>query len=155
MPDRPALSDHALRETLDLLGEVVASMAGKLDAQSDIQNQLVATTCNGLNATFDDLEAIRSQTDPAGYARHIGAQVEDALDPVLERLAALQEGFATDRRETQRRLDALVDHEEEVLVRLRDELARAEHRSRRRSFMALFGLVLVLGLGMVLGFALR
>ena len=38
MPDRPppvppALSDVALRETLDLLGQVVASMSARLDKQ--------------------------------------------------------------------------------------------------------------------------
>ena len=40
MPDpgsaRPALSDAALRETLDLLGTVVANMAGKLDRHDQI-----------------------------------------------------------------------------------------------------------------------
>ena len=150
MPDRPALSDHALRETLDLLGEVVASMAQKLDAQDETRSEVTRLLLGSLDRLMDDVAATKAQTDPAGYARHIGAQVEDALDPVVNRLAALQDGFATDRRETQRRLDALVEHEEQVLVRLRDELVRAEHRNRRRPFMALLGLVLVVGLALVL-----
>ena len=38
MPDRPpppALSDVALRETLDLLGQVVASMSARIDRQGE------------------------------------------------------------------------------------------------------------------------
>ena len=150
MPDRPALSDHALRETLDLLGEVVASMAQKLDSQDETRSEVTRLVLGSLDRLMDDVAATKAQTDPAGYARHIGAQVEDALDPVVNRLAALQDGFATDRRETQRRLDALVEHEEQVLVRLRKELARAEHRNRRRPFIALLGLVLALGLAFTL-----
>ena len=154
MADRPALSDRELRETLDLLGEVVASMSRKLDAQGDIQNRMVEISCNGLNATFNDLEAIRAQTDPAGYARHIGTQVENALDPVLDRLTALQDGFAADRRETERKLDALVQQEEDVLVRLRSELADARRRNRRRPFMVLLGVLMVLAVGIGLPRAL-
>ena len=154
MPDRadtaPALSDRELRETLDLLGEVVASMSKKLDAQGDVQNRMVEISCNGLNATFTDLEAIKAQTDPAGYARQIGAQLENTLDPVLDRLTALQDGFAADRKETQRRLDELVHHEEQTLLRLRYDLEKAQRLKRRLPLMALLGFSLVLVLGVAL-----
>lgn len=158
MPDRsetrPALSDHALRETLDLLGEVVAAMSKKLDDQGETQARMIVTMINGLKAILDDVEATRAQIDPAGYARHIGVQVENALDPVLDRLTVLQDGFAADRRKTEQKLAALVQQEEDVLIRLRAELADAQRRNRRRLLMVLLGAVLGLALGIILGGAL-
>ena len=154
MPDRadtaPALSDRELRETLDLLGEVVASMSTKLDAQEQIRSEEMGLVFQGFTATFTDLEAIKAQTDPAGYARQIGAQLENTLDPVLDRLAALQDGFAADRKETQRRLDELVHHEEQTLLRLRYDLEKAQRLKRRLPLMALLGFSLVLALGVAL-----
>lgn len=90
----PALSDAALRETLDLLGTVVANMAGKLDRHSEILADVQQTAIEGRDAA----QAAKAHSDPQRYARHIGQQLDKALHPALDRLERVQSAFATDRR---------------------------------------------------------
>lgn len=135
MPDRsetrPALSDHALRETLDLLGEVVAAMSKKLDDQGETQARMIVTMINGLKAILDDVEATRAQIDPAGYARHIGVQVENALDKVLDEFAGAVLTIRKDHETTAARLKELEQAEEAALARLRQDLDAAARWRRQ------------------------
>lgn len=150
MPDPgsacPALSDAALRETLDLLGTVVANMAGKLDRHG----QILADVQKVAVESWDAAQVAKTFADPQRYGRHIGQELDRALDATLDRLEALQFGFATDRQETRRSLNDLVRQEEAVLHHLRDDLENAGRWKRRIPFIALFGLVLVLGLTIAL-----
>ena len=73
MPDRPppaplALSDIALRETLDLLGQVVASMSARLDKQGE----QIEAMARAVEKTRSAAKRMEQQTDPAAYARFIG-----------------------------------------------------------------------------------
>lgn len=138
----PALSDATLRETLDLLGTVVANMAGKLDCHSEILADVQQTALESRDAA----QAAKAHSDPQRYARHIGQELDKALDAVLDRLEGVQSGFATDRQETRRSLEELVRQEEAVLQHLRDDLEKAVRWKRRVPFIAFFGLVLALGL---------
>lgn len=142
----PALSDDALRETLDLLGTVVANMAGKLDRHSEILADVQQTALESRDAA----QAAKAHSDPQRYGRHIGQELDKALDAALDRLEGLQSGFATDRQETRRTLEKLVREEEAVLQHLRDDLEKAGRWKRRVPFIAFFGLVLALGLTIVL-----
>ena len=150
MPDpgsaRPALSDAALRETLDLMGTVVANMAGKLDRQG----QILAEVQKAAAESRDSAQAAKTHTDPKRYAAHIGQEVYDALGESLDRLEALHTGFAADRQDASRTLADLARQEEQTLLRLRDELAKAGRWKKRIPFIALFGLVLALGLAIAL-----
>lgn len=142
----PALSDAALRETLDLLGTVVANMAGKLDRHGQILADVQKSATEGRDAA----QAAKAHSDPQLYGRHIGQELDKALDATLDRLEGLHLGLAADRRDASRTLDELVRQEEQTLQRLRDELARAGRWKKRIPFIALFGLVLVLGLAIAL-----
>jgi len=142
----PALSDAALRETLDLLGTVVANMAGKLDRHG----QLLAEVRKTATESRDAAQAAKAHSDPERYGRHIGNEIDKALAATLNRMEALQSGLATDRQETRRSLNELVRQEEQTLQRLRDDLAKAGRWKKRTPFIALFGLILVLGLATVL-----
>lgn len=142
---RPALFDAALRETLDLLGTVVANMAGKLDRHGQILADVQKAATEGRDAA----QAAKVHSDPERYGRHIGQELDKALDATLDRLEALQSGFATDRQETRRSLGELVRQEEAVLQHLRDDLEEAGRWKRRIPF-ALFGLALALGLTIAL-----
>lgn len=150
MPDpgsaRPALSDAALRETLDLMGTVVANMAGKLDRHG----QILADVQKAAAESRDAAQAAKTFADPQRYGRHIGQELDKALDATLDRLEGLQSGFATDRQETRRSLDELVRQEEAALQRLRNDLEQAGRWKKRIPFIALFGLVLALGLAIAL-----
>lgn len=125
MPDpgsaRPALSDAALRETLDLMGTVVANMAGKLDRHG----QILADVQKVAAESRDAAQAAKAHSDPQRYGRHIGQELDKALNATLDRLKALQSGLATDRQKTRRSLEDLVRQEEAVLHHLRDDLEKA------------------------------
>jgi hypothetical protein len=138
----PAPSLAALSETVDLLGVVVAKMSEKLDQHGET---LVAVQKTALESR-DAAQAAKSYTDPQRYGRHIGNEIDKALVAPLNRLEALHSGFAVDRQDATRTLDDLARQEEAVLQRLRDDQASAGRWKKRILFIALFGLVLVLGL---------
>ena len=138
----PPLSLATLGEMVDLLGVVVAKMSEKLDQHGET---LAAVQKSALESR-DAAQAARTHTDPKRYAAHIGQEVYDALGQSFDRLEALHSGFAADRQDASRSLDELVRQEEQTLQRLRDDLANAGRWKKRAPFIALFGLVLALGL---------
>jgi hypothetical protein len=141
-PASPAPSLVALGETVDLLGVVVAQMSEKLDQHG----QTLASIQKIALESRDAAQAAKAYTDPQRYGRHIGNELDKALLSPLNRLEALHSGFAADRKDTRRTLDDLARQEEAVLQHLRDDQASAGRWKRRIPFIALFGLVLALGL---------
>ena len=142
----PALSIAALGETMDLLGVVVAQMADKLDQHG----QTLAGIHKIALESRDAAQAAKSYTDPQRYGRHIGNEIDKALVAPLNRLEALHSGFAADQQDTRCTLDDLTRQEEAVLQRLRDDQESAGRWKRHIPFMALFGLILALGLSIAL-----
>lgn len=138
----PPLSLAALGEMVDLLGVVVARMSEKLDQHGET---LVAVQETALESR-DAAQAAKAYADPQRYGRHIGNEIDKALAAPLYRLEGLHLGLAADRRDASRTLEELVRQEEQTLQRLRDDLARAGRWKKRTPFIALFGLVLALGL---------
>jgi hypothetical protein len=138
----PALSLIALGETVDLLGVVVAKMSEKLDQHGETLAVIKMTALESRDAA----QAAKAYTDPQRYGRHIGNEIDKALVAPLNRLEALHSGFAADRQDASRTLDDLARQEEAVLQRLRDDRASAGRWKKRIPFIALFGLVLALGL---------
>ena len=142
----PALSLAALGETVDLLGVVVAKMSEKLDQHGETLAAVQKTALESRDAA----QAAKAYADPQRYGRHIGNEIDKALAAPLDRLEGLHLGLAADRRDASRALDELVRQEEQTLQRLRDDLARAGRWKKRTPFIALFGLVLALGLAIAL-----
>ena len=132
MPDRPppappALSDITLRETLDLLGQVVASMSARLDKQGE----QIEAMARAVEKTRSAAKRTEQQTDPAAYGRFIGAEVETALDGVLDEFAGAIRAIRKDHETTAARLKELEQAEEAALERLRRELDAAARWRRR------------------------
>ena len=142
----PALSLAALGEMVDLLGVVVAKMSEKLDQHGET---LVAVQKTALESR-DAAQTAKAFADPQRYGRHIGNEIDKALAAPLDRLEGLHLALAADRRDASRTLDDLVRQEEQTLQRLRDDLANAGRWKKRAPFIALFGLVLALGLNIAL-----
>ena len=140
------LSLATLGEMVDLLGVVVAKMSEKLDQHGETLAAVQKTALENRDAA----QAARAYADPQRYGRHIGNEIDKALAVPLDRLEGLHLGLAADRRDASRTLDELVRQEEQTLQRLRDDLARAGRWKKRTPFVALFGLVLVLGLSIAL-----
>ena len=142
----PALSLAALGEMVDLLGVVVAKMSEKLDQHGET---LAAVQTTALESR-DAAQAAKAYADPQRYGRHIGNEIDKALAAPLDRLEGLHLGLTADRRDASRTLDELVRQEEQTLQRLREELARVGRWKKRIPFIAVFGLVLALGLSIAL-----
>jgi hypothetical protein len=135
-----------LSETVDLLGIVVAQMSEKLDQHGEI----LAVVLKAALESRDAAQAAKAYNDPQRYGRHIGNEIDKALCDPLDRLEGLHLDLAADRRDASRTLDELVRQEEQTLQRLRDDLASAGRWKKRIPFIALLGLVLVLGLSIAL-----
>lgn len=142
----PAPSLAVLAETVDLLGVVVAKMSEKLDQHGET----LATVQKTALESRDAAQAAKAYVDPQRYGRHIGNEIDKALAAPLDRLEGLHSVFAADRQDTRRTLDDLTRQEEAVLQRLRDDQESAERWKKRLPFIALFGLVLALGLTIAL-----
>jgi len=147
MPDQsaaPALSDADLRETLDLLSTVVASVSDRMDSQTQAIDRLTKTAAETRQAAF----AARSQTDPELFAEQAGAQIGKSLTPAVDTQIQLVNMLA---EEIQRLAVLNSEHKatrENLLKSIRREKAEAERWKKRIPFIAIFGLVLVLGLGL-------
>lgn len=144
--DAPALSLAALGEMVDLLGVVVAKMSEKLDQHGETLAVVRKTALESRDAA----QTAKAYADPQRYGRHIGNEIDKALASPLDRLEGLHLGLAADRRDASCTLDELVRQEEQTLQRLRDDLASAGRWKKRALFIALFGLILVLGLAIAL-----
>ena len=149
-PATAALSDAELRETLDLHSGVIARMSDKLDEQGTLQLKLIDTVIGGMDAILDAARAAKQQTDPARYARHIEQELDKTIGRILDRLDILHSSFEADRCNATYRLEDLVQQEEITLQRLRADQEKAARWKKRIPFIALFGLVLALGLAVAL-----
>ena len=71
VPVAPALSDDELRETLDLLSTVLASVSDRVDAQGVLLDRVNKTATEARQAAF----AARAQTDPRAYGDLVGQAI--------------------------------------------------------------------------------
>lgn len=78
----PALPDDELRETLDMIGTVVASVSDRVDAQTDAFDRLNKTASEARQAAF----AAQRQTDPELYGHIIGEAAVRLIDQSLSDL---------------------------------------------------------------------
>ncbi len=149
-PATAALSDAELRETIDLHSGVLARMSDKIDEQGALQQQLIGVSIKGMDSILKLALAAKEQTDPARYARHIEQELDKTIGRILDRLEILHSSFEADRRDATYRLEDLVLQEEATLQRLRADQERVGRWKKRIPFIALFGLVLALGLAIAL-----
>ena len=149
-PATAALSDAELRETIDLHSGVLARMSDKIDEQGALQQELIDVSIKGMDSILNAARTAKQQTDPARYAQHIEQELDKTIGRILDRLDILHSSFEADRCNAAYRLEDLVEHEEITLQRLRADQERAARWKKRIPFIALFGLVLALGLAMAL-----
>lgn len=149
MPDQyaaPALSDTDLRETLDLLSTVVASVSDRMDSQTQAIDRMAKTGAETRQAAF----AARAQTDPEMFAEQINTHIRGTFAASVN----AQAGMVRLLGEEIRRLGTLEsDHDQvrrNLLIRIQSEKHDVERWKRRLQFIAIFGLVLALALGIAL-----
>ena len=132
MPDRypvsPALSDADLRETLDLLGQVVASMSARIDRHGEMleaQGKLVVGAMEALAETREAAQLAAVQTDAKTYAGKMVDAMDENLDPMFRKLRNAIDGLHRQHNDTAHRLQQLERAERADLERLRRELRDA------------------------------
>ena len=148
MPPLPPAPPHdaEMRETIDLLAQVVAAMSGRLEQQDEKLEQMLQL----MTETHKAAVSAKAQTDPKLYGQFVGNEVNLALDPVLDHFADATVSLRKNLDETATRLQQLETAEQNALERLRDELAGAENWQRERLWVRAAAVVAGVVLGGVL-----
>lgn len=138
-PPAPPSSDAELRETLDLLGTLMASVSDRVDAQTEALDRVSKTAAEARQAAF----AARAQTDPKLFGAAMGEATRTGLAPatntIREANALLLRGVELAHTELK---DAGAT-KKELLKRLLAEYERLRWWRRRLPILALGALVLL------------
>ena len=144
----PALSgSDELRETVDLLAQVLTSISDRLDSQSKQIDALLQLGQSGRNASASSAQPASVESLSKGL---IGKTIIYTLGPIVAKLEDLEESLRTHRSEFDGKMHRLLSQEEAALNRLRKEAEDAEWaKVRHRGFAAGVG-----ALGLLLGIAI-
>ena len=133
----PALPDDELRETLELLSTVMASVSDRVDAQTGVLDRVNKTATEARQAAF----AARSQTDPKKYGELVGESIDGRINDNLVRMARM----ITDlRHATNATGETLQKAEEDKFAMFRQVRDREEKADRLKHRLPWFGLGAVL-----------
>ena len=102
-PQPPALSDAELRETMNLLGAVVANMSERLDHQTRVTETLLKAA----EATFTMAAAAKKQTDPARFAEELGNKIDAPIWKIIDAFTRLHNTQLQDARSAKKQADCV------------------------------------------------
>lgn len=145
-PPSPALSDDELRETLDLLSTVLASVSDRVDSQTTTMDRLVKTATEARQAAF----AARQQTDPESYGDIIAETLNQHTRESFTGLVKLADLLRTQTEQTIKILDKAGEDQLAILVQIRDREKKAERLKHRLPWFGLGTIVLALVLAVTL-----
>lgn len=147
-PGSPALSDAALRETLDLLGQVVASMSEKIDTHGEQIDKIAAA----MEQTRKAAQIAATQIDARTYAQALGNAMDESLGPLFDRLENAVVSIQALHETTADRLKELEQAENAELERLRRERDRAGRWRANVPFIWAAAVFAALVLGIMLSY---
>ena len=144
----PALAgSDELRETVDLLAQVLASISDRLDSQSNQIDELLQLGKSGRKAAASSAQPASVESLSEGL---IGKTIVYTLSPIVAKLEEVEENLRAHRSEIDWKMHRLLSQEEALLNRLRKEAEDAEWaKVRHRGFAAGVG-----ALGLLLGTAI-
>ena len=93
-----------LRETLDLLGTLVASMSDRVDGQAATLDKLIKTAAETRAAAFH----AKAQMDMKPVAEAIAVTLEKTITPMGRDLAVLRQDIQADRKAIKADIDSLL-----------------------------------------------
>ena len=141
----PALSDDELRETLDLLSTVLASVSDRVDTQTEVLDRVNKTATEARQAAF----AAKAHTDPKRYGEMVGIAVADHIGTTLNRLDATGVELSKAATRAEKTL-AKVEEDQSGVYRAMRERERKVDRFKAR--LPWFGLgAVVLAVAMTVG----
>ena len=133
----PATRDEdELRETLDLLGTVMASLSDRVDGQTAALDRLTKTAAETRSAALH----ARDRMDMKPVAEAIGIFMERDIGPATNEMRALGRAVEADRRAVRADIDALLRGTTEIMEQRRRQLEGL----KTRSWIPLLALVAVL-----------
>ncbi len=142
----PALPDAELRETLDLLSTVLASVSDRVDAQTGAMDRLVKTATEARQAAF----AARSQTDPQNFGEIIADTLDHHLGESFVRLVKVGNLLNEQTRQTKEVLEKAEEDKLAILDKVRDRERKAERLKRNLPWFGLGAVALALVLTVTL-----
>lgn len=145
-PKPPPLSDAELRETIDLLSTVVASMSERLDQQTKTLGWLVQAA----ELTQKAALMAKKQTDPARFAEELGNKIDAPIWKIVDAFTRLHSTQLADARSAKKQAEDFLDAQRDTHDKIHD--LALEHVARKKHiwFIALSALVVVLGLSIAL-----
>ena len=139
-PPAPALSDDELRETLDLLSTVLASVSDRVDNQTITMDRLVKTATEARQAAF----AARKQTDPESYGDIIAEILNHRLGECFTALVKVSKLLGAQTEQTNRVLEQAEEDQLAILSQTRDREKKAERLKHRLPWFGLGAIALAL-----------
>lgn len=143
------LSDAELRETLDLLSTVIASVSDRVDSQRTAIDWLTKTTAETRQAAF----AARSQTDPELYGEVIAEEVLQKLNRPIDLIGRAGDLVCRSAESASRVFEQgekLATEERYTLYHeIREREKKADRLKRNLPWFGVGAVVLALGLSIV------
>ena len=142
-PPSPApLSGDDLRELLDMVGTVLASVSDRMDAQTSAMDRLVKTATEARQAAF----AAQKQTDPEQYGALISQAVEGKIADPLNHMVRVANAVGQQSRHTEKVLKKAEENKWEVLNGIQEREKQVDRIQNRLPWLALGAAVLALAL---------
>lgn len=142
----PALADDELRETIDLLSTVLASVSDRVDAQTGAMDRLVKTATEARQAAF----AARSQTSPENYGEIITETLDRHLGESFVRLVQAANLLNRQTDQTSKVLEKAREDKWAILNNVRDRERKAERLKRNLPWFGLGAVVLAIAMTVAL-----
>ena len=140
------LSDDDLREVLDMVGTVLASVSDRMDEQTSTMDRLVKTATEARQAAF----AAQKQTDPEQYGALISQAVEGKIADPLNHMVRVANAVGQQSRHTEKVLKKAEEDKWDVLNSIRERENQVDRVKRRLPWLALAAAVLALALTITL-----
>ena len=146
-PPSPApLSDDDLREILDMVGTVLASVSDRMDAQTSTMDRLVKTATEARQAAF----AAQKQTDPEQYGAVISQAVEGKIADPLNHMVRVANAVGQQSRHTEKVLKKAEEDKWDILNSIRERENQVNLIRSRLPWLALGAAVLAVVLTLTL-----
>jgi ABC-type transporter Mla subunit MlaD len=149
MPDQPSfpsLSDDELRETLELLSTVMASVSDRVDDQTKALDRINKTATEARQAAF----AAKAQTDPKHYGELVGRTIDGKINDNLIRMGGMIRDLFHASNKAQDALKKAEDDQLAILGQVRDRENKADRLKRALPWFGLGAVVLALALSVAL-----
>lgn len=147
MTDRPpASSDDELRETLDLLSTVMASVSDRVDAQTEVLDRVNKTATEARQAAF----AAKAQTDPTHYGELVGQAIDGTINDNLVRMRRMATDLLKVSNRTQEVLKKAEDDRSTAQQSIWEREQKMDRVKARLPWFALGAVVLALAMSLLL-----